>query len=88
MSDQDQKFLVSRRLHNTQKHIDKQLCIAKTSGIEVAQPHRYHKMHALNCGDAKCMWCANPRRVWKEDTLQEKSFAQTEKWITDEEDTI
>ena len=84
MSDEDQKEYVSKRIHNTQKHIDRQLRIAKTSDLDVSQPHRYAKMHALNCGDPKCFMCANPRKVWGEKTMQEKSFEQTEKWSDDE----
>jgi hypothetical protein len=38
------------------------------------QPHRYHKKKALNCGDPKCVMCANPRKVFGHKTLQEKKF--------------
>jgi len=87
MADSDIKEYVSKRLHNTQKKIDKQLRIAKTSDLDVSQPHRYAKMHALNCGDPKCFMCMNPRKVWGEKTMQEQKFEQREhmKCIKDEE---
>jgi hypothetical protein len=87
MADSDIKEYVSKRLHNTQKKIDKQLRIAKTSDLDVSQPHRYAKMHALNCGDPKCFMCMNPRKAWGEKTMQEQKFEQREhmKCIKDEE---
>jgi len=44
------------------------------------QDHRFAKMHALNCGIPKCIMCGNPRKIWKERTLQEKRFMQDD-WI-------
>ena len=87
MADSDIKEYVSKRLHNTQKKIDKQLRIAKTSDLDVSQPHRYAKMHALNCGDPKCFMCMNPRKAWGEKTMQEQKFEQREhmKCIEDKE---
>jgi hypothetical protein len=86
MSDEDQKEYVSKRLHNTQKHIDRQVRIAKTAGIEVKEPHKYAKHHVMDCGNPKCMLCSNPRKVWGEKTMQERKFEQTAKWIEDDED--
>jgi hypothetical protein len=84
MSDEDQKEYVTKKMQKTQNHINKQLRIAKTSDLDVSQPHRYAKMKALNCGDPKCFMCANPRKVWGEKTMQEKSFEQTLKWSENE----
>jgi hypothetical protein len=44
------------------------------------QPHRFAKHHVLNCGNPKCIMCDNPRHVWGEKTMQEKSFDQTCEW--------
>jgi hypothetical protein len=44
------------------------------------QPHRFAKHHVLNCGNPKCVLCANPRHTFGEKTIQEKRFEQTEKW--------
>ena len=87
MADSDMKEYVSKRLHNTQKKIDKQLRIAKTSDLDVSQPHRYAKMHALNCGNKNCIACMNPRKAWGEKTMQEQKFEQREhmKCIEDKE---
>jgi hypothetical protein len=37
----------------------------------------------LDCGNPNCVMCANPRKVWKEKTIQEKRFEQTEKFDND-----
>lgn len=36
--------------------------------------HRFHKKHALNCGDSTCIMCMNPRKAWGEKTIQERKF--------------
>jgi hypothetical protein len=87
MSDEIAKYKNSKRRHNDQVAIDKQVELARNygyhklaSGMEkwkyLTQPHRNHKTHIFNCGDPKCMMCANPRKVFKEKTIQEKRFEQ------------
>jgi hypothetical protein len=83
MSDSDQKFQHSKRLHQDQAAIDRQLEIARgydmhrnTKWKMVAQPHRNHKMHILNCGNPRCVMCGNPRRWFKQRTQQEKRLMQ------------
>lgn len=44
------------------------------------QPHRLNKLGSFTCGNSKCVLCGNPRKFFSELTMQEKSFAQTEKW--------
>jgi hypothetical protein len=34
----------------------------------------------MNCGNPNCHMCGNPRKIWKEKTIQEKRFEQTEKY--------
>lgn len=85
MSTERDKEKHSKRLHQDEVHIKKQAKIAKAYGVTERdiEPHRYHKHHAMDCGNPGCHMCSNPRRVHKEKTIQEKNFEQTQKW-TDE----
>lgn len=85
MSDEDQKKYVSKRLHNTQKHIDKQVRIAKAYHIPVDEPHKFAKHHVMDCGNPDCVMCMNPRK-YGEKTMQEKSFEQTVGWTENDRD--
>ena len=76
MSNEFDKIKHSKRLYEDEVHINKQVKIAKTHGIEVKEPHRLVKHHVLDCGVPGCVMCANPRRTWKEKTIQEKRFEQ------------
>jgi len=83
MSDELSKKRHSRRLQLDENAINKQVRIAKDYNMHqngkwkyIEQPHRNHKMHILNCGNPKCYMCANPRKVSKEKTMQEKRFEQ------------
>jgi hypothetical protein len=78
MSNEEDKFKHSRRLHKEQAAIDKQVKIAKSAGSDVSQPHRFAKHRAMNCGDPTCVMCSNPRKVFKEKTMQERKFEQKE----------
>jgi|APCry1669192010_1035390.scaffolds.fasta_scaffold192312_1 hypothetical protein len=80
MSDEDQKEYHSRRRAKTQSHIDRQVKIAKVYGMEVKEPHKFAKHHALDCGNPKCIMCSNPRKVWGEKTIQELRSEQDESW--------
>ena len=81
MSDPDTKFKKSKRLLKTTAAVEKQVSIAKEVGMHVrkGQPHRYAKMHSLNCGDPTCHMCGNPRKFFKQRTLQEKKFIEGNK---------
>ena len=83
MSHEEDKFNHSRRLHKDQVAIDRQVKIAKEFGVPVKEPHKFHKHHALNCGDPKCLMCSNPRKVWGEKTMQERRALQKELDIDD-----
>ena len=85
MSHEEDKFNHSRRLHQEQAAIDKQVKIAKKFGIPVREPHKLHKHHVMNCGNPKCIMCSNPRKVFKEKTMQERRFEQKER-IHDDND--
>ena len=80
MSNEQDKIKRTKRLHKDEVAIAKQVKIAKTYGLDIKEPHKLSKHHALDCGTPGCVMCANPRRTWNEETVQEKSFKQTEKW--------
>jgi hypothetical protein len=91
MSNEQAKFLNSRRRHKTDVFIARQLAIAKKRGgshpIYDKQPHRLAKQHAMDCGTPGCTLCGNPRRnAWfkKERlTAQERRLFQDLEQTTD-----
>jgi len=70
----------SKRRQETDNFIKKQQKIAKGHNVPEYEyeSHRYAKTKAMNCGDPDCMMCMNPRKAFKQKTLKEKSFNQTE----------
>ena len=76
MSNETQKLQHSKRIHQKNVKIKRQVKIAKSYGMEVKEPHRLAKHHALNCGNPECFMCANPRKVFGEKTIQEQRFYQ------------
>jgi hypothetical protein len=76
MSKEQDRIKHSKRLYEDEVHINKQVKIAKAHGIDVKEPHRFSKHHALDCGIPGCVMCANPRKTFKEKTIQEKRFEQ------------
>jgi len=80
MSDEESRIKHSKRILKTENIIKKQTKIAKTHGMEIKEPHKLAKHHALDCGVSNCPMCSSPRKVTGEKTIQEQSFEQTEKW--------
>ncbi len=80
MSSENDKVKHSKRLHKEEAAIKRQVRIAKEYGVNVKEPHKFAKHHAMNCGNPKCVMCGNPRKVFKEKTIQEQKFEQTEKY--------
>ena len=80
----------SRRLHNDETYIAKQVKIAKSNGITVkpGEEHKYHKRSGVTCGDSNCVMCGNPRKFFSQLTMQEKKFIQTEQWTDDTESKL
>jgi serine/threonine protein phosphatase PrpC len=83
MSNNDDKLKNSKRRYSDEVAINRQIRIAKDYHMHqnsklkhIEQPHRNHKMHILNCGDSKCSMCGNPRKWFKQVTIQEKKFFQ------------
>ena len=83
MSNQVERFKHSKRLQKKSRAIKKQTRIAQAHGFPTGPEHRLSKIHATTCGDSHCALCGNPRKFFKEPTIQERSFDQTKKW-TDE----
>ena len=84
MSHEEDKIKHSKRLHDNETKVQKQVKIAKAFGMPVKEPHKLEKKHALNCGDPKCAMCGNPRKFFKEPTIQEKRFDQPKINVLDE----
>lgn len=82
MSNDDTKFKHSKRRQKTDRVIAKRERLGKAYGLP-KRGHRLSKMNGINCGNPKCFMCANPRRMFKERTIKEKSFDQTRKWDTE-----
>ncbi len=81
MSDEYSKAKKAKRIQADERAIARQVRIAKGYHMNekwkyLEQPHRNHKKHILNCGDPKCAMCGNPRKFFKEKTIQEKKFDQ------------
>jgi len=76
MSRDSDKIRHSRRLHQDEVHIQRQVDIARQAGLPVTEPHKFVKHNALDCGNPGCPMCANPRRLWGELTQQEQRMFQ------------
>lgn len=76
MSHENSKLKHSQRIHQKENYVHKQTKIAKAHGFKVPEPHRYAKHSAMTCGSSRCMMCGNPRKMWKQLTIQERRFYQ------------
>ncbi len=83
MSNSNDKIKNSRRRQKDENAVKKQSKIAKQHRVseynpgEVSQPHRFHKRHAMDCGNPECFMCGNPRKTHKDKlTQQEKRIFQ------------
>lgn len=84
MSTEQDKFNHSKRLHNDETAIKKQVKIAKAAHLpgtipspDIKEPHRLVKKHAMDCGNPECFICGNPRKTHKDKlTTQEKRLFQ------------
>ena len=83
--DEEAKVKHSKRIQQKQNYVKKQTKIAKAHGLKVkmGEEHRLQDHAAMNCGNPKCNLCMNPRKLFKEKTIQEKSFVQTSKWVAE-----
>ena len=76
MANELAKFINSQRRHRDENAVNRQVKIAKAHNIPVDEPHTLAKHSALTCGDSNCVMCGNPRKFFKEPTIQEKRFDQ------------
>ena len=76
MSNEIDKEKRGKRILRNEHAIRKQVKIAKIHGLDVKEVHRYIKHHAMNCGIPGCVMCANPRKTFKQKTIQERRFYQ------------
>lgn len=90
MANELAKYLNSRRRLKDENAVRKQAKIAKQHKAseyrpgEPIQPHRYHKRHAMDCGNPECFMCGNPRKTHKDKlTAQEKRLFQDVEKSTD-----
>ena len=89
MSTPKDKFKNSKRRHQDESAIAKQVKIAKGHGLTakdkaIKEPHRMIKHHAMDCGNPDCYLCGNPRKTHKDKlTAQEKRLFQDLDQITD-----
>jgi hypothetical protein len=64
------------RIQRDENAIKKQTKIAQAHGMDVREPHKFAKHHAMDCGNPKCVLCGNPRKTFSELTTQEKRLFQ------------
>lgn len=80
MSTPAEKARNATRRFRDENAVKRQTKIAKSHGFTdqstLREPHRFHKHHAVNCGNPSCFMCANPRKIFKEKTIQEQRFYQ------------
>ena len=84
MSNEQARFINSKRRHKNDVAVARQVKIAVAShnpGLtprrDVTQPHRLAKRHAMDCGNPRCFLCGNPRKTHKDRlTQQEKRLFQ------------
>lgn len=83
MSNEEAKATHGRRIQQKNRHIARQVRIRQahkfpppTKDGRELKSHRYHKLSGVTCGDSRCAMCGNPRKFFKEKTMQEKRFEQ------------
>jgi hypothetical protein len=74
MSKDEDKQKHSKRIHQKESVIKNKMKIAKAYGWKhiLAQPHKYLKCSVFSCGNPNCIFCMNPRKAFKEKTMQER----------------
>lgn len=81
MANERAKYINSHRRHKTDVAIARQVRIARQHGLgandtHIKQPHRNAKHHAMDCGQPGCRLCGNPRKTFKQLTIQERRQQQ------------
>lgn len=82
MDHEKEKLKNSKRRHRDEVAVKRQVRIAKEHhltepGKFLENAHKYHKKHAMDCGNPQCYLCGNPRKTHKDKlTQQEKRLFQ------------
>ena len=77
MSNEQARFINSRRRHKNDVAVARQVKIARAARTPVDAAHRFVKRHAMDCGNPRCFLCGNPRKTHKDRlTQQEKRLFQ------------
>ena len=76
MSKDEDKIKHSKRIHQKDSVIKNKMKIARAYGWKhvLANPHKYLKCSLFSCGNSNCIFCMNPRKSFKEKTMQEQKF--------------
>lgn len=79
MSNEQARFINSKRRHKNDVAVARQLKIAKSAhwpgaipSAVIKQPHRLAKHHAMDCGNPRCFLCGNPRKTHKDRLTQQE----------------
>lgn len=81
MSNELERLKHSRRRALTDRHIHRQVKIAKAAGHNVTEEHRYAKHNAMDCGITQCPVC-HGYRVKRALTIQEIKSIEDAKEIS------
>ena len=86
MSDEQDKIKHSKRKQQKENHINRQMALRKAHAVDLGglgvvvgdsnNPHRYHKVSGMTCGNSNCFACGNPRKFFDERTVQEQRAMQ------------
>lgn len=76
MSNDNDRYRSSRRRLKDENAVKRQTQIAQSRGVPVLEPHKFAKRHAMDCGQPGCFLCGNPRKLFKEPTVQEQRMMQ------------
>ena len=93
MSDENDKIKHSKRQQQKENHINRQMALRKAHAYDLGgmgvvvgdsnNPHRYHKVSGMTCGNSNCFACGNPRKFFGERTIQEQRLMQDADSIQD-----
>ena len=76
-----------KRFQQKNRHIERQLDIAKTFDHHYYNDNNKHKLHKLRAFHCSCWMCGNPRKFFGEETMQEKKHKQEKFYKDDGKDT-
>lgn len=90
MSNPEDRVKHSRRFYDVETHVERRRKLLNAKAVSMGhevnkQPHRLYKCSGMNCGNSHCVMCGNPRKFFKEKTIQERSFEQLPLSITEDD---